>query len=277
MASATTAHSPAPALGGKKALFGALILGAIAAGLIVAFLASRDNGNGTNPLAAPISVVVASQDIAAGTVITDSMLQLRAIPKELVVAGGMQDVKDVAGVTARYPIAKGEQVSSARLVEAAKAKTLSVQIPVGLRGFTIPVDVTKSPAGVVAPGDFVDVIVSGDLERLGSAPGAAPATLGAAGANGDKPKAAVTLLQNVQVLTVQRTYADNGVVYDSATRGDAPGEKDDVTYLTLAVTPEQAQLLWLASQEGKVTVSLRAFGDDKIADLGAVAEPIRVK
>ncbi|MBI2764678.1 MAG: Flp pilus assembly protein CpaB [Chloroflexi bacterium] len=276
MASATTAQSPAPALGGRKALFGALILGAIAAGLIVAFLASRDNGNGTNPLAAPISVVVASQDIAAGTVITNAMVQVRDIPKELVVAGSMQDVKDVAGVTARYPIAKGEQVNSARLVEAAKAKTLSVQIPVGLRGFTIPVEITRSPAALAAPGDFVDVIVSGDLERLGSAPGAAPATLGAAG-SGDKPKAVVTLLQNVQVLTVQRNYADNGVVYDSATRGNPPGEKDDVTFLTLAVTPEQAQLLWLASQEGKVTVSLRAFGDDKIADLGAVAEPIRIK
>jgi Flp pilus assembly protein CpaB len=47
--------------------------------------------------------------------------------------------------------------------------------------------------------------------------------------------------------------------------------------VTLAVTPEQAQLLWLASQEGKLTITLRAFGDDKIADLGTIAEPIRIK
>jgi pilus assembly protein CpaB len=273
MSQSLPAQPATPTLGGRKALIGALILGAIAAGLIVAFLASRDSGSGTAAIAAPVSVVVATQDIPAGTVITGAMLQLKEIPKELAVAGGMQNVKDVAGVTARYPIARGEQISSERLVEAAKAKTLSVQIPQGLRGFSIPVDVTKSPAALAAPGDFVDVIASADLDRLGSAPGAV-ATLGT---NGDKPKAAVTLLQNVQVLTVQRNYADNGVVYDSSTRGDPPAEKDDVTFVTLAVTPEQAQLLWLASQEGKLTITLRAFGDDKIADLGTIAEPIRIK
>ena len=66
------------------------------------------------------------------------------------------------------------------------------------------------------------------------------------------------------------------LIVTCSTRGQPPAEKDDVTFITLAVTPEQAQLVWLES-EGKLTVSLRAFGDDKITDLKTLAEPVRIR
>ncbi len=262
-----------PTLAGRKALIGALVLGAIAAGLIVAFLSTRNSSSGSTSLATTVSVVTAKDDIAAGTVLKASLVEVRDIPKDLAISGGLPRLSDVEGKTVRHPIARGEQISNLHLVDTVKAQTLSVQIPVGLRGFTIPVDTTRSPAGLLAPGDFVDVIVSGELSRLG---GSTAGTLDTLNSSGDKPHAAVTLLQNVQVLAVQRKFAANGTVYDSSTRGQPPGATDDVTFITLAVTPEQAQLLWLAS-EGKVTVSLRAFGDDKITTLAPIAEPIRFR
>ncbi|MGE5596921.1 MAG: RcpC/CpaB family pilus assembly protein, partial [Hyphomicrobiales bacterium] len=78
----------------------------------------------------------------------------------------------------------------------------------------------------------------------------------------------------VQVLAVQREFVDDGVPYDASTRGEPIGDDDKVNYVTLAVTPEQAQLLWLASQEGALTLSLRPFGDDAAAALTPIAEPI---
>ena len=262
------------ALGGRRALIGALILGAIAAGLIVAFLASRGSDDSTSVVSVRVSVVVAAEDIPAGTKITSSQVDARQLPRELLVAGALTDTSAVVGQTARYPIARGEQVAPARLVASKESKSLSFQIPPGLRGFTLGVTTTNSPAALIAPGDFVDVIVSAELTRLRPL-GAANPTLSAT--DTDKPKAAVTLLQNVQVLSVQRKHVDTGVVYDSSTRGDPPGEKDEVSFVTLALTPEQSQLLWLASQEAKVTLTLRGFGDAGIADLTTVAEPIRVK
>lgn len=265
-----------PAISGRKALVGALILGAIAAGLIVAVLASRDTGTTVAPVVAePVSVVFAVTDIPAGTAITAEMLEERLVPVELLVAGAFTQLADVEGVIARYPVSRGEQITSARLQLAANSKTLSAQIPPGLRGFTIPVDTSTSPVGLMAPGDFVDLIVSAELVRLGTSTGAADPT-SPLGQN-EKPKAAITLIQNIQVLSVQRNYVDNGVVYDSATRGEAVAKDQGVGYITLAVTPEQAQLIWLASQEGKITLALRPFGDDGITELPPVAEPIRIQ
>lgn len=267
--------SAQPALSGRKALVGALILGAIAAGLIVAFLASRDTSDPAPLVAEPVSVVVATQDIPSGTTITADMLEEKLVPPQLLVSGALSDLPAVEGEVARYPVSRGEQITSARLQQAATSKTLSAQIPPGLRGFTVPVDVKNSPVALVAPGDFVDMIVSAELVRLGTSTGAGEVDSALAGS--DKPKAALTLIQNIQVLSVQRNYVENGVVYDSATRGEAVDKKDDVNYVTLAVTPEQAQLIWLASQEGKITLSLRPFGDDSVTELPPVAEPIRIQ
>lgn len=264
-----------PAISGRKALVGALILGAIAAGLIVAFLASRETDDPVPLVAEPVTVVIATQDIPSGVTITAAMLEEKQVPPQLLVSGALTDLSDVEGEVARYPVSRGEQVTSARLQQAASSKTLSSQIPQGLRGFTVPVDVKNSPAALLAPGDFVDLIVSAELVRLGTSTGegAVDSTL----AGSDKPKAAITLIQNIQVLSVQRNYVDNGIVYDSATRGEAVDKKDDVNYVTLAVTPEQAQLIWLAVQEGKITLTLRPFGDDGVNDLPPVAEPIRIQ
>ena len=89
-------------------------------------------------------------------------------------------------------------------------------------------------------------------------------------------KAAVTLLKNVQVISVGRDYLNNGVVYDASSRGETVDSDKSVNNVTLALTPEQVQLLWLASQDGKVTLSLRGFGDATTTDLPPVAQPVKV-
>jgi pilus assembly protein CpaB len=250
----------------------ALVLGAVAAGLIVAYLASRGSGGGEAAAVPTVSVVVASEDIAAGKKVTDSMVELKALPETAVISDAATAKEQVVGQTLRYPVAKGEQLNNLRLVEPPKTKALSFQIPQGMRGFTIPVTVSNSPAALLAPGDFVDVLVSVDADRLAVAQPAVPVPSEGALEN---PKAAVTLLQNVQVLSVQREYVDNGVPYDPSVRGEPPKD-DSVSYVTLSLTPEQAQTLWLASQDGAVTLALRAFGDGEIKTLGPVTEPLSV-
>jgi len=255
----------------RRVLIVALVLGAIAAGLIVAYLASRDSGTNPAPAVATLSVVVASKDIPAGVTIEESMLALKALPETAAIKDSATAIDQVAGQVARYPIPKGEQVTAARLVEALAGKNISFQIPKGMRGFTIPVSKSSSPAALLAPGDFVDVLSVDSLNSLQL--GAAPPAAGVA--KDTSLKAVVTLLQNVQVLSVQKDYVD-GVPYDPSVRGVPPGDKS-IGYVMLAVTPEQAQLLWLASQEGKVTLTLRSFGDDAVSELAPLAQPVRFK
>jgi pilus assembly protein CpaB len=266
------AESTKPRSMDLRVLVLALVLGGVAAGLIVAYLASRGTGGGETEAVPTLSVVVAAEDIAAGKKVTDSMVELKALPEMAVISNAATAKDQVVGQTLRYPVAEGEQLSNLQLVQTLKTQALSFQIPQGMRGFTVPVSVTNSPAALLAPGDFVDVLVSVDSDKL--AVGEPPTPVGIQGGS-ETPKAAVTLLQNVQVLSVQRDYVANGVPYDPSVRGEPPKD-DSVSYVTLSLTPEQAQVLWLASQDGKVTLALRSFGDGEIKTLGPVTEPLSV-
>lgn len=254
-----------PRMADRRILMIALALGAVAAGLTVAMLASTpaamlDEGSR--------SVVVTRRAIEAGQPIGADDIALRELPTSAVVADAFVGLDQVLGQKARYPLAAGAQIGAAGVVASVAVQALSFQIPQGQRGFTIPVEENNSPAGVVAPGDFVDVLVAAPAKSL-----VVPATAGRADSTpvllgsldrDEEAEAVVTLLQNVQVLSVQRTYVENGVTYDPSVRGNAP--EGNVSHVTLSLTPDQSQLMWLASQKGKVTVTLRAFGDNASTD-----------
>ncbi|MCH7889594.1 MAG: efflux RND transporter permease subunit, partial [Proteobacteria bacterium] len=76
----------------------------------------------------------------------------------------------VVGQVARYPVEIGEQFGRLQLVQPGEVQALSFQIPQGLRAFTIPVSVNNTPASLMAPGDFIDILVSGSPEILQQTP-----------------------------------------------------------------------------------------------------------
>ncbi len=252
-------------------LFLAVLLGLLAAILVVLFLRSLE---ARRPAPVPlVSAVVAREDIPAGVKITPAMVEVRQVPENTLVQGAATSVDQVVNQTLRYPAAKGEQISTARLVAAARVPAISFQIPPGKRAFTIPVNVTESPAALLAPGDFVDVIAVMRFKDLNLQP---PPQSRPANLSDDDLLAAVTVLQNVQVLSVQRTYVDNGVPYDPSVRGNPPREAN-INFVTLAVTPEQAQALALVRQQAKeLTLALRPFGDLEPKPLGPFAWPLRL-
>ena len=244
----------------RRPLILALLLGAVAAVLIVFYLGSR-SADGDQQVIPTMEVVVASRDIESGQKITGTMVEVKVLPVDAVIPNTATSTDQVIGQTLRYPVAKGEQLSNLRLIEPPKVQALSFQIPQGLRAFTIPVNVNNTPAGLIAPGDHVDVLVTGPLHTLSLVP-----QLAAAGVqdSNEAGSATLTMLQDIQVLAVQRDYVANGVPYDASVRG-APGN-GKVSYMTLALTPEQVQLLSLA-KGGDITLSLRPFGDDGIEEL----------
>ena len=248
----------------RRALILALILGAVAAGLTLFFLGGRGDASSSVPVAEPTSqVVVAAQEIAPGQKITEPMLLLKALPNSAVINSAATATDQVVGQVARYPVAIGEQLGKLQLVQPGAVQALSFQIPQGLRAFTIPVSVQNTPASLMAPGDFIDLLVSGSPAVLVQTPQLALVEGNYANAQGN---ITLTLLQNIQVLAVQRTYVDNGITYDSSVRG-APDTKGAVSYLTLALTPDQGQLLSLVASSGQITMSLRPFGDETIEEL----------
>lgn len=269
-----------PAFTSRKILALAVLLGVIAAGLVVAFLSSRSGPNGKPAPVATVAAVVATQDIAAGTKITDKMVEVKQVPQDAVIANPLGDTKTAVGQVARFPIAQGQQLSSTAIGQSLKSTALSYEIPPGKRAVTIPVGQDLSPAPLMVPGDFVDVLAVGELNTvIQGAAGTTP--VAAANAQSQPPKVVVTLVQNVQVLAIQSTYVDAGVPYNADTRGSQATDKS-ITNVTLALDPAQAQLVFLASQGGannqqsSLTVVLRHVGDAETAPLPPVAEPIQL-
>ncbi|MFN8637971.1 MAG: RcpC/CpaB family pilus assembly protein [Dehalococcoidia bacterium] len=176
--------------------------------------------------------------------------------------------------SARYPIARGGKVGRTRLVGAPEVPAISFQVRPACAA-SIP-SVRPATSSLIAPGDFVDIMVAGLAKEL-----VGPGILDRQGTNvqttapltGVSPDAeiVVTVLQNVQVLAVERSFVANGVTYDPTTRGAPPASGFGT--VTLALKPDQTQLMWLARQHGKMTLSLRRFGENEPTNLQPLSGP----
>jgi pilus assembly protein CpaB len=104
---------------------------------------------------------------------------------------------------------------------------LEHRIPVGMRAASVSVNDVTSVAGFARPGSLVDVLVTGptpDARRLQS----------------------MTVLQRVRVLASGNEM-----------EGSPSKEGRDARVVTLLVTPEDAERLALATQQGRVQLVIR--------------------
>jgi pilus assembly protein CpaB len=253
----------------RRVLFIALALGLVAAVLTIAYLRSAEaRSRVTEPVIPTRPIVVAKSAIPAGQSIGLNMIEVRSVPSGIAAGDAATSVEEVIGQTARYPISPGEPITASRVVKAANGQALSFQIPPGMRAFTFPINANRSPAMLLVPGDFVDVLAvlaGGDL--------GVPLPSAATGDPRDAEGVA-TIIQNVQVLAVEANYVASGTPYDESVRG-APG-KQAANDITLAVTPEEAQFLTLVVQRARfMTIALRPFADNTTQELAPATGPIR--
>ena len=112
---------------------------------------------------------------------------------------------------------------------------------------TVKVDDVVGVSGFIMPGSFVDiVVVVTPLSQAGAA-------------NGPISK---IVLQNIKVLA-------SGAKIDSPENQRQPSE---VRAVTVQVTPEQAEKLVLAANEGKLQLVMRNYSDQE--DTQSIGSPI---
>ncbi len=244
---------------------GLLIL-ALAAGLITAilvFVALADSGEKTGTTSSPAAVTsraaVAAQAITAGTEITAEMVEVKEIPDTLLVAGAFADAAPAVGEVARYPIAKGEQLSSAKVGAEPKSDGLNFVVPKGKRAVAVEVQEVTNVGGLLLTGNRVDVLIAArpvnELE--------------------DDHVTVFTILRDIEVLSVaqkaqQAIPAASGETgsTDLGTSCQLPDELEQqpgAATVTLAVDPTQAELLACVQDHQlveRVWFSLRPFGED---------------
>lgn len=202
--------------------------------ILNAAVASAHSSNGV--------AVVAAFDLPLGSVITDRDVKLTRYSGDMP-DGAYHDVKDVVGRGVITSMARNELLLPSKLAADKAGGGLPAMIPPGKRAVAVKVNEVIGVAGFALPGTRVDVVVTGNVERNND-PGDVTAT---------------TVLQNVQVMAAGQKLQTN-----------ADGKPETVQVITLLVTPEEAQKLALASQEGRIQLTLRNPLDEDESNVHAV-------
>src|SRR6185437_16583648 len=175
-------------------------------------------------------VVAAASDIKLGSVIRAADLTTIEIANPLP-KGVILHTKDAIGRGVISDLYLGEPILDNRLAAPGSGGGLAATIPQGMRACAVKVDDVVGVAGFVTPGMRVDVLISGNP------PGPVNP------AEGQKVK---TLFQNVEVLSAGTDIQKDG-----------EGKPKQVQVVNLLVTPEQAEMLSLASTQTHIQLILR--------------------
>jgi pilus assembly protein CpaB len=198
---------------------------------VCSYVVYRIAGKQMNEAARPhtVRVMVASRDLPLGSVVRDGDVSVGewvgAPPKGVLVTK-----ESVIGRGVVSTLYQGEPVLDSRLAPVGSGGGLAATIRPGMRACAVKVDEVVGVAGFVVPGMRVDVLVSG------TSPGA--------GSN-DGPKVK-TVLQNIEVLSAGTNI-----------QKDNEGKPVQVPVVNLLVTPEQAEVLSLASNQTHIQLVLR--------------------
>ena len=218
----------------------AFVVSAGASLLLYRLIASRVTANAKQPTA---QVIVAARTLGLGTLLRDSDLKMGDWSGPLP-QGALLRKEDVVGRGVMAAIYDGEPIVENRLAPKGAGAGLAATIPAGMRAVAVKVNDVVGVAGFVVPGMRVDVLISGNP------PG------GAASAG----MVSRTLLQNIEVLSAGQNF-----------QKDAEGKPVQVQVVNLLVTPEQAEVLNLASNETKIQLVLRNPLDTQTAKTPGIA------
>jgi pilus assembly protein CpaB len=179
----------------------------------------------------PVSVLMATQDIRAGTLLSKEMIGVRQLPQKYVEGRHIMaaDAQRILGVRAQTTVRANSSLlwTDVSMGDPGQ-RDLSMLIKTGMRAITIKATAT---VGLLRPGDRVDVLLTRE--------------------DGSKP-----ILQNILILAVGRNTGMESIKQS----------KRDREQITLSVTVPQAQLLMGMEGKGKLTLILRNPDDVGVLD-----------
>ena len=180
-----------------------------------------------------VPVIVASQDIAEGTVLNYDMIAQRSMPEQFVTESLVKpdSANYVVDQKVLVPLQEGDPILWSHFESTKGFEKLSTIIQKKGRAMAMAVDGIQSVGGWIRPNDHVDVV--GTFRDPNS-----------------REMVAVTLLQNVIVLAT-------GKITGTTNINLIPETQRNYSNISLLVLPEEAEILTLAGELGKLMLTLR--------------------
>ncbi|MGH6947806.1 MAG: Flp pilus assembly protein CpaB [Kiloniellales bacterium] len=194
--------------------------------------------------AAPVytEVLVAKAAIPTGTFVKDEHFRWQVwpddnLPENYLVKGAF-DETTLVGSVVRRGIASGEPITASRLIKPGDRGFLSAVLRPGYRAITTRVDAASAIAGLVFPGDLVDIVLTHAVTIKG-------------GGDSVERHASETVLTQVRVLAIDQNVDD---------QGDQPKVGKTATF---ELTPKQVEVLTVAREIGSLSLSLRSLAKNE--------------
>jgi pilus assembly protein CpaB len=217
----------------------AIVLGALAAKVGRDVMVRRAAAG--QSLAQPMAsahVVVARENLAAGTALRAEDLATASIAQDSLAPGSFTDAQRLVSRVVTLPVLKGQPILENMLAPESTSRGLTAIVPDGWRAITLEINDVSGVAGLLVPGCRVDVVT----------------TLGGGGEGGQS--IARTVARNLQVLAVGRRL-------DSGAKDESPDAAPPARTVTLLVTPHDAELIDLAGHNGAPRLVLRGSRDSR--------------
>ena len=182
-------------------------------------------------------VLVAKGDVPVGTLLRAEDLRWQEWPRDSVNDAYVQQdsakLEDFVGAVVRSRLTSGEPLTAARVVHAGDHSSMAAVLTPGTRAVTVNVTASTGMAGLIAPGDHVDLLLTMTVHS--------------------DDKDAPTRHMSETVLTDLKVLAMDQRVTDDAKDAGVPKTA------TLEVTPKQAELVAVTSELGLLSLSLRSL------------------
>ena len=223
-------------------LIAALVVAALGTVLIFAYVRSADERAQVD--ATPVQVLVATQQVAAGTTAADASeagaFEIQEVPSSAAADGALTDIAIISEQVALAPIFPGQQILAQMFGNAQSASGL--EVPKGQLAISVQLGDPERVAGFVVPGSRVAVF----------------ATLSAQTAVADGVDVTAALLPEVEVIGVGATTLTTQTT--TTDEGESTTEEIPLAILTLAVDQQEAQQIINAQTAGSLYFALLGEG-----------------
>ena len=229
----------------------------------------------------PVEVVVAVRDIPEGTRLQASLLEVVEVPKRFLQPDVAKTVEELVDRQVSVSILAGTQILGSMLALNQNIG-LAQKIDKGYYAVTVPVDTSSGVAGLLQPGDAVDVFVTVEVvdakSRNTSSEGGS--------FNGPEKTEMMShrVLDGIKILAVdRRSYRSETGTIDASSgqagsrflsggEGPASGSGLAVETVTLAVNGQQSPKLTLAKEIGVISLALHSSWNEG-EESGEESEP----
>ncbi|HKM61712.1 MAG TPA: Flp pilus assembly protein CpaB [Acidisphaera sp.] len=203
---------------------------------------------------AKVAILVASHTLRVGSLVKPEDLASKDVSPAEVTPDEKRDTSamrgELVGALVRHSIEAEQPILPDSVLRPGDYGFLAAVLTPGMRASTIGVDAVSGSAGLIWPGDHVDVILTQQLDDPNLPPG--------------RKVSAETLLSDVRVIAIDQQLTQGAT---------AAATDQTVRTATLEVTPEQAERIAVATRLGHLVLDLRSATPTASAAQAAAGPP----